>query len=71
MGRKISCLGGGGRDIHHGRCPVTSEGPCQWMGGADKIEKCFRNIKKRFKNQFNRAIEKKKPEIPTLITLRD
>lgn len=37
MGRKISCLGGGGRDIHHGRCPVTSEGPCQWMGGRIKL----------------------------------
>lgn len=51
--------------------PGNLRGAGSMDGGADKIEKCFRNIKISFKNQFNRAIEKKKPEIPTLITPRD
>lgn len=38
--------------------------------GGDKVEKYFRNITRSFKNQFNRAIEKKKPEIPVFLTPR-
>lgn len=62
-------LGGVGRGIYYGGCPIASEWQCQCMEG-DKVEKYFRNITRSFKNQFNRATEKIKPEIPVFSTLR-